>query len=1028
MANSGPSTEMIGHLSKLFSDTLNPAARQQAESTLTSLERQPEQHFALLLINLISSYSDQPIPVRLAASIKLKNVCRQAWSDDEQLELENNQQLSIYQLVPESDRQQLRSSLLPLLLQLSQPNALSVNPIGLRLQLSECISLIADKDFPEKWPTLIDELVTGMQGLSPDSVALQAVLQSAHSIFRKWRAAFRSDALYTEINLVLEKFAQPFLELLRVTDEALSQPSPIPSTTSTLLLLLQIFHDLSAQDLPPLFEDNLQSVFGIMLKYLNPKAQPNGIYVRNPALANIMEGDPDEATPQDGQKIRAEICSIGELYAQRYLDVTEPFVPELVKSVWEMLGGCGQGEKEDVMVSRAIAFLATIVRMPSQRATFSSDETLNAFVEAIILPNISLREQDEEMFEDEPLEWIRRDFAMETLDADTRRRAASSFSRALLDQFADQITSIISRYITQYLQKYTEDPVKNWRMKDTAVYLLTSIASTSSTAAGGVSSTNSLVNVVQFFSDNVFVDLQADTNSVHPILQVDAIKYLQTFRNQLTKGQLLSVLPLLVRHLESQSYVTSSYAAIAIERILFLKSPQSRTTPLFTPDDVQPFAEAILMALFRNIQSGSTPEKVAENDYLMRCVMRLIVTARERMVDARGPVLSHLTAILSEILKNPSNPKFSQYCFESISALIRFVTAANASTVSDFEQSLSTPFMAILQNDVSEFVPFVFQILSQMLEIRPGGEIPPSYTSLLPSLLTPALWQARSNIPALVRLLQAFLSKGSAQLDDSALQSLLGIYQQLIASRVNDEYGFELLLSIFTHVDKGRLTSYRTPVLTLMLTRLQSSRTEKFSRAFVHFVASMCCIKDNGFPDYVVDSFDGVQPGLFGQILQGVMLPDLPKALPRQKRTVVTGFSRLLVEGQRMLEQPGLTTAFPAVLSAILRMTEDASLATALSARDAQAEADEVFLQDWEEQGGAGGAGFQGSFAVLRGSITASATAKNDLASVVLQGKDIRQYLGNGLKALNAQQSQKISSILSQIPSNLLQNLQQYMA
>ena len=120
MANSGPSTEMIGQLSKLFSDTLNPAARQQAEATLTSLERQPEQHFALLLINLISSYSDQPIPVRLAASIKLKNVCRQAWSDDEQLELENNQQLSIYQLVPESDRQQLRSSLLPLLLQLSQ--------------------------------------------------------------------------------------------------------------------------------------------------------------------------------------------------------------------------------------------------------------------------------------------------------------------------------------------------------------------------------------------------------------------------------------------------------------------------------------------------------------------------------------------------------------------------------------------------------------------------------------------------------------------------------------------------------------------------------------------------------------------------------------------------------------------------------------------------------------------------------------------------------------------------------------------
>lgn len=309
--------------------------------------------------------------------------------------------------------------------------------------------------------------------------------------------------------------------------------------------------------------------------------------------------------------------------------------------------------------------------MPSQRSTFSSNDTLEAFVQAIILPNVSLREQDEEMFEDEPLEWIRRDFAAETVDADTRRRAAASFSKALLDQFADQITSIISRYISQYLQTYAQNPKENWRNKDTAVYLLTSIASTSSTASGGVSSTNSLIDVVQFFSDNVFVDLQANPDDVHPILQVDAIKYLQTFRNQLTKEQLLSVLPLLVRHLQSPSYVTSSYAAIAIERILFLKNPQSKTTPLFAPQDVRPFAESILMALFGNIQRGGTPEKISENDYLMRCVMRLIVTARESIAEARDPVLTNLTSILSEILKNPSNPKFSQYCFESISALIR---------------------------------------------------------------------------------------------------------------------------------------------------------------------------------------------------------------------------------------------------------------------------------------------------------------------------------------------------------------------
>lgn len=215
MAMSAPSEGTLEQLSRLFSDTLNPAARKQAEHNLTSLERQPEQHFPVLLLALISS-AKYPIPVRLAASIKLKNLCRRGWADDDSVEVEDSSLVSVLQLVPEVDRVQLKASLLPLLIQLSQPDALASNPIGLRLQLSESIALIANKDFPDAWPNLLDEMVNGIQNSTPDSVALQAILQTAHSIFRKWRAAFRSDALYTEINFVLERFAQPFLRLLMV--------------------------------------------------------------------------------------------------------------------------------------------------------------------------------------------------------------------------------------------------------------------------------------------------------------------------------------------------------------------------------------------------------------------------------------------------------------------------------------------------------------------------------------------------------------------------------------------------------------------------------------------------------------------------------------------------------------------------------------------------------------------------------------------------------------------------------------------
>ena len=48
----------------------------------------------------------------------------------------------------------------------------------------------------------------------------------------------------------------------------------------------------------------------------------------------------------------------------------------------------------------------------------------------------------------------------------------------------------------------------------------------------------------------------------------------------------------------------------------------------FTQADVQPFAENVLLALFANIEKGGTPEKIAENDYLMKCELGVLTDER----------------------------------------------------------------------------------------------------------------------------------------------------------------------------------------------------------------------------------------------------------------------------------------------------------------------------------------------------------------------------------------------------------------
>ena len=566
----------LASLASLFQQTLNPEQRKPAEDQIGQLQAQPR--FGFLLLALVQSESTSTA-IRLASAIQFKNLCKTRWNVDAETED------PVFSAISDDEKQAIRQQLVPVLVSLASASTPSQAILS---QMNESVALVASSDFPEAWPALIDELVSQLS--TDNHHVLLSVLATSHAIFKQWRSQFRSDALYSEINLVLGKMANPLLELLQRMHGMLLDPST-PSMTMQplalcLMLLLQLFYDLSAQDLPPQFEDAipmLSPMFTSLLSFSRPE----------------LIGDEEDVAPSPLVKIRSSVCEIFELYAKRYLDVL-PQLPEYVQAVWDMLSTYGPSEKYDVIVSKAIGFLSAVVRMGNQRELFQSDSTLEQFCTAIILPNIQLRDIDEEIFEDNPMEYIRRDLE-QSIEIDTRRRAACEFVRALLEQFSTQITTICSRHIQMYLAEYQASPAQNWKRKDAAIYLLTSIAAQSSTMQHGVSSTNALVDVVQFFSEHVLEDLQPD-NSIaraQPILQVDAIKYLYTFRNQLTKEQLLSVLPLLVHHLSSSNYVTCTYAAISIERILFIRTQGQR---LMVSSDIAPLSQRMLEALFATVE------------------------------------------------------------------------------------------------------------------------------------------------------------------------------------------------------------------------------------------------------------------------------------------------------------------------------------------------------------------------------------------------------------------------------------------
>lgn len=134
-------------------------------------------------------------------------------------------------------------------------------------------------------------------------------------------------------------------------------------------------------------------------------------------------------------------------------------------------------------------------------------------------------------------------------------------------------------------------------------------------------------------------------------------------------------------------------------------------------------------------------------------------------------------------------------------------------------------------NIFKEFTPYVFQILAQLLELKNTNTLSNPYASLLPSLLMPSLWLQTANIPALVRLLQAYLEKGGISIHSpQTVQQFLGVFQKLIASKAHDHEGFYLLNSMVEYVPKTVLEPYMKQVFLLLLNRLQNSRTAKFLR------------------------------------------------------------------------------------------------------------------------------------------------------------------------------------------------------
>ncbi|KAH6937990.1 hypothetical protein HPB50_006082 [Hyalomma asiaticum] len=213
--------------------------RRNAEKFLETIE--VNQNYPVLLLHLVDK-ADIDMVIRVAGAIAFKNYVKRHWAVPE----------DGADRVHPSDRTAVKEMIVGLMLR---------SPEQLQKQLSDAVSIIGREDFPARWPNLLPEMISHFQ--SGEFHVINGVLRTAHSLFKRYRYEFKSQELWTEIKHVLDNFAKPFTDLFVATMELAkthaNNPTALKVIFSSLVLIAKVFYSLNYQDLPEIFEDNMNT-------------------------------------------------------------------------------------------------------------------------------------------------------------------------------------------------------------------------------------------------------------------------------------------------------------------------------------------------------------------------------------------------------------------------------------------------------------------------------------------------------------------------------------------------------------------------------------------------------------------------------------------------------------------------------------------------------------------------------------------------------------------------------------------------
>ena len=303
-------------------------------------------------------------------------------------------------------------------------------------------------------------------------------------------------------------------------------------------------------------------------------------------------------------------------------------------------------------------------------------------------------------------------------------------------------------------------------------------------------------------------------------------------------------------------------------------------------------------------------------------------------------------------------------------------------------------------------MPYVFQLFAALLEPEPSTPLPTHIQQLIGPILAPPVWEQRGNVPALVRLLSAILPRGAQDMvKNSQLDAVLGLFQKLVSTKVYESYGFDLLEAVIETFPSATLEPYWSPILTIMLTRLQG-QMPSFQLRFVRFYHFISSRDDKGLgTDFFVAATDKVQHDVFRELYTSVILPKTQElARPLDRKLAAVSLTKSLADSKAFTQR--YPKGWAHTCNALLKLLENPP---------AVAKANDLIL-DHDVDDSSFGVGF-----------TQLQTIKKPANDPWAEVTDLRKWVGQYLQAANVRHNGKIATLVGGLTPEAQQVLGAYM-